>query len=432
MRQFLCLALSLGLGLSLSAHVVAESNEDAPDWPQWRGPHRDGVSMEKNLLKEWPENGPPLVWNSSQVNDGKQGGLGRAWSSISIASGKLFTMGCKDRNCFVFCLDEQTGKQLWATRIDGGADHPHSTPTVDGDKVYALSLNGMLVCLDTAKGEMVWKKDLEKEFQGIRAKFAGYSESPLIDGDKLVCAPGGDHATMVALKKQTGEVIWTVPIQGAGEASHSSIVIAQVGGIRQYITLAGSKEKGLVGVNAANGKFLWSYNRAAGGTAQIPTPIVKGDLVFTSTGYGGGSALVQLVPDGDGIKAKEIYYLQASTLLNQHGGLILIDDKIFGGHGDNNGMPFCLDMKTGNFDWKPVRGAGKGSASVVYADGNLYFRYQDNVIALIEATPAGYKLKSKFQIPGDLDTGFPHPVIVHGRLFIRAKDKVLCYDVKQK
>jgi outer membrane protein assembly factor BamB len=430
MRKVLLLTLTLGLALAGDIRVLA--GDDAGDWPQWRGPRRDAVSTEKNLLKEWPAGGPPLVWNSAQVNDGKNGGLGATWSSVVVAGGRLFTMGCKDRQCFVSCLEEATGKRVWETRIDAGADHPHSTPTVDGDKVYALSLSGQLVCLDTAKGSVVWKKDLEKEFKGKRALFAGYSESPLIDGDKIVCCPGADQATMVALKKLTGETIWTASIQGAGEASHSSIVIAEVGGIRQYVTLAGSKAVGLVGVSAATGKLLWSYHGAAGGSAQIPTPIVKGDRVFTVTGYSGGSSLLQLVPDGDGIKVKELYHLPGTILENLQGGFVLVGDKIYGGHGQSDGQPFCLDMPSGKFDWKPVRGAGKGSAGVVYADGHLYFRYEDNIMALIEATPAGYKLKSKFQMPGDLDTGFPHPVIAHGRLYIRVKDAVLCYDLRQK
>ena len=233
-----------------------------------------------------------------------------------------------------------------------------------------------------------------------------------MDGNKLICTPGGDDSALVALNKLTGEVIWKSAIQGAGGAAHASVVIAEVGGIRQYVTLLGSREKGLVGVNAANGKFLWHYGKAAGGTAQIPTPVVKGDLVFTSTGYGGGAALVRLVSDGkDGIQAKEVYRLGSGTLQNHHGGMILVGDKLYGGHGHNEGHPFCLDFESGKFDWKPVRGAGSGSAGVVYADGNLYFRWENNVVGLVEATPVGYKLKSKFQIPGDLDTGWPHPVI---------------------
>jgi outer membrane protein assembly factor BamB len=425
------LALALASGLALVVLAWAQSADAAGDWPQWRGPNRDAVSAEKNLLKVWPEKGPPLLWNSAQASDGKKVSLGETWSSVVVAGGKVFTMGCKDRNCVVFCLDEATGKLLWETRIDAGADHPHSTPTVDGDKVYALSLGGQLVCMGTADGKVVWKKDIEKEFKGKRAEYAGYSESPLIDGDKIVVCPGA-AATMAALKKQTGEVIWTTSVPDAGEASHSSIVIAEACGIRQYVALAGSKKVGLIGVDAATGKLLWTYNKAAGGSAQIPTPVVKGDRIFTTTGYGGGTSLLQLVPDGDGIKVKELYHLSNTVLENMMGGVVLVDGKIYGGHGQSNGQPFCLDMETGKFDWKPVRGEGKGSAGVVYADGHLVFRYEDNVLALVEATPAGYKLKSKFQIPGDLDFGYPHPVIANGRLFIRVKDAVLCYDLKQK
>ena len=430
MRKFQLLTLSLGLALVTGMCVVADDG----DWPQWRGLHRDAISPEKNLLKEWPEKGPPLLWNSAQVNDAKSS-LGTAWSSVAISGGKLFTMGSKDRNCFVSCLDEATGKLLWETRIDAGADKTHSTPTVDGDKVYALSLSGQLVCLNTAKGEVVWKKDLEKEFKGKRSSYGGYGESPLIDGDKILCCPGSESAAMVALKKQTGEVVWTTAIPGSAEAGHSSIVIAEVGGIKQYVTLMNAKAVGLVGVDAATGKFLWNYHGAAGGTAQIPTPIVKGDLIFTTSGFSGGSSLVQLVPDAGGIKANEIYHLPGTTLQNFQGGVVLVDDKIYGGHGHGEGQPFCLDLKTGKFDWKPVKGAGKGAAEAIYADGHLYFRYEDNVMALIEATPTAYKLKSKFQIPGttaDLDTGFPLPVIAHGRLYLRIKDAVLCYDLRQK
>ncbi len=436
MRSLLSLTFTFGLVAALYAgvptpNVPQSAANTGTDWPQWRGPNRDGKSTDKNLLKEWPEKGPSLVWNSSKVNEGKTGSLGVAWSTVSIANGKLYTAGSKDGGCFVFCLDEQTGKILWGTRISSGG-RPQGTPTTDGDRLYTITQEGLLACLDTAKGDVIWKKDLQHDLKGHSSGW-GFSESPLVDGDKLVCTPGGDESALVALNKKTGEVIWKSAIKGAGGAAHSSIVIAEVGGIRQYVTLLGSRQKGLVGVNAANGKFLWSYGGAAGGTAQIPTPVVKGDEVFTSTGYGGGAALVKLVPDGkDGIKAKEVYRLGGGTLQNHHGGVILVGDKIYGGHGHNEGHPFCLDFESGKFAWKPVRGEGSGSAGVVYADGHLYFRWENNVIGLVEATPTGYKLTSKFQIPGDLDTGWPHPVVAHGRLYIRAKDEVLCYDLRQK
>jgi outer membrane protein assembly factor BamB len=194
--------------------------------------------------------------------------------------------------------------------------------------------------------------------------------------------------------------------------------------------------KGLVGVNAANGKFLWNYNKAVNGVAHIPTALVKGDLVFTSTGYDkgeAGAAMLRLVPEGDGIKVVEVYSLPHETLQNHHGGMVLVGDYIYGGHGHNNGKPFCLEMKTGNFAWPPTKGAGNGSAAVVYADGHLYFRYHNNVMALVEATPQAYKLKSRFRLPeGTSEPGWQHPVVLHGRLYIRTNEQLLCYDIRRR
>ena len=260
----------------------------------------------------------------------------------------------------------------------------------------------------------------------------GYSESPLIDGDRVVCTPGGTDAALLALNKKTGEVIWKAPIPKNNGAAYSSIVIAEAGGVRQYVTLLGTSH-GLVGVNAANGKFLWNYKKTVRGTAHIPTALVKGDLVFTSCGYGAGAALLQLVPDGDGIMAKEVYYLAGKELQNHHGGMIRIGDYVFGGHGHNDGKPFCLNMMTGKLAWGPVAGPGRGSSSVAYADGHLYYRFDDNEMALVEATSEGYKLKSHFRLPDGLSTpGWQHPVIHNGRLYIRANGELLCYDVRRK
>src|SRR5262249_36539809 len=253
----------------------------------------------------------------------------------------------------------------------------------DGDRVYALSRYGDLVCLGADKGEIRWQRHLKKDLGGRMMSGWDYSESPLIDGDKLVCTPGGDKAAIVALDKRTGEVIFKSAIPKCGGAGYASIVIAEVGGIRQYITLLGPG-MGLVGVDAKDGRFLWNYARIANGTANIPTAVVKGDLVFTSTGYGTGAALLQLVPDSKGgIKAQERYFLGGDKLQNHHGGVILLGEYVYGGHGHNAGLPFCLNMERGQFAWSPVRGAGNGSAAVVYADGHLYFRYENNVMALV-------------------------------------------------
>jgi outer membrane protein assembly factor BamB len=426
------------------------------DWPQWRGPNRDAICTETGLLKEWPKGGPKLLWDSKKVN--KDPSVGVGLSSLAIAGGKIYTMGdilkveqvefknkegkvakknvTKGGNVLVFCLDAESGKELWKTAIGppsvgGPGGGTRCTPTVDGDRVYALTTQGKLVCLKTGDGAILWQKDLVKDFGGRTPGFGGYAESPAIDGDKLICAPGGKKACLVALNKLTGDTYWTSEAPMNDGTGFGSVVKTEVGGVKQYITLA-HKQLGLIGVEAETGKFLWSYNRIANNTANAPTALVKGEYVFASTGYGdGGSALLKLVPNGNGgVKVEEQYYFKSRELQNHHGGMIMLGDYIYGGHGHNNGLPFCLEWKTGKFAWSPERGAGSGSAAALYADGRLYFRYESGEMALIEASPKGYRLISSFrpQISGN---GWPHPVIHQGRLFLRGHDQVLCFDIKQ-
>jgi outer membrane protein assembly factor BamB len=398
------------------------------DWPQWRGPERTGICTETGLLKEWPKDGPKLLWDSKKVNGGASVGTG--FSSMSIAQGKIFTMGDRKGEGDVFCLNAKTGKELWKAKIGpGGGDGPRCSPTVDGDRLYALTRQGNLACLKVADGAVVWAKELKKDFGGKMMSGWDYSESPLVDGDRLVCTPGGKDAVVVALNKMTGEPIWKCQAPTDSGAGYASIVIANVGGRRQYITLLGP-QLGLIGVDAATGKFLWNYKKIGNGTANIPTAIVKDDYVFTSTGYGTGAALLQLVPKSDGIDVKEVYFLGGNRLQNHHGGMVMLGDYIYGGHGHNQGLPFCLEWKTGKLVWGPERGPGGGSAAVLYADGNLYFRYESGTMALVEANPKEYKLKSSFKVPID-GNGWPHPVIHEGKLYLRGKDQVLCYDIKQ-
>jgi outer membrane protein assembly factor BamB len=418
--------------LALALLAEGASGPRSAEWPQWRGPNRDGISPETGLLKAWPTDGPRLLWNSRIVNQKR--GIGRGYSSVSVAGGRVFTMGDRGKDGYVFALDAAIGKELWATRVSPGqGDGPRCTPTVDGDRVYALSRQGLLVCLDAATGSPRWGKDYAKDFGGRMMSSWAYSESPLVDGDKLVCTPGGDAAALVALDKRTGELIWKAPIPNAGGAGYASIVVAEVGGVRQYITLLG-RSKGVVSVAAKDGKLLWFYNRMANGTANIPTPLVRGDLVFVSTGYGAGSALLRMVPTSDGgVRVEEQYFLKGNVLQNHHGGMILLGNYVYGGHGHNNGLPFCLELKSGKLMWGPVRGAGEESAAVAYADGHLYFRYQNGTMALVEATPQGYVLKSQFDLPRESGRpSWPHPVIAEGRLYLRGQDMLLCYDLKQR
>jgi outer membrane protein assembly factor BamB len=405
--------------LSLAIAVVMVR---ADDWPQWRGPHRDGVCTEKGLLDSWSKKAPPLAW---QVD-----GLGSGYSSVAIAGDRIYTMGKRKKGAELIALELATGKEMWATVVGGG--EPNCTPTVDGDLVYALGRDGDLLCAEAATGKEVWRKKFGTDFGGHMMSGWGYSESPLIDGDHLVCTPGGKKAMIAALDKKTGKTIWTSPMPddvgraGRDGAAYSSIVVSEAGNVRQYIQLTG---RGIISVAAEDGKPLWWYNRIANGTANIPTPIVKDDYVFCSSGYGTGAALLQVVKKGDDLAVKELYFLPANVMQNHHGGMVRVGDFIYCGNGHNEGFPLCLEMLTGKVTWNRVRGAGTGSAAVVYADGNLYFRYQDGTMALIEANPQAYKLKGSFRLASVKGASWPHPVISGGKLYLRDQTTLMCYDV---
>jgi outer membrane protein assembly factor BamB len=259
----------------------------------------------------------------------------------------------------------------------------------------------------------------------------GYSESPLVDGDRLICTPGAPDAAMAALDKKTGRVLWKAGLpepgqQGRDGAGYSSIVVSEACGVRQYVQLTG---RGLISVSAKDGTFLWSYHRIANRTANISTPLIDGDYVFCSTGYGTGAALLHLVPDGAGVKAEEVYFLNAKQMQNHHGGMVRVGEHIYCGHGHNQGFPLCIEMKTGKVAWRGGRGPGRGSAAVLHAEGRLYFRYQDGVMALIETTPDEYRLKGSFTIASNNGKHWPHPVIAGKRLYLRDQDTLLCYNI---
>jgi outer membrane protein assembly factor BamB len=402
-----------------------DSTAASGDWPQWRGPNRDAVSSETGLLADWPDEGPPLVWTEK--------GLGRGMSSVSVAGGRIYTMGQRgDKGVCLVALDAASGDEIWATPFGDDGD-PNGTPTVDGEHVFAISYNGTLVCAKVATGEVVWKKSFVDDFGGEVPTW-GFSESPLVDGDVVVCTPGANDALVVALNKSNGETVWKTAApdelrRGHDGAGYSSIVVSNAAGIKQYVQLVG---KGVIGVSVADGKPLWAYNRIANDVANIPTPLVRGDHVFVSSGYGAGSALLRLESSDRGVQVNEVYFRPGNKMQNHHGGMVLVDDHVYLGHGQNQGLPMCVEFLTGDVKWGPVRGPGAESAAIVYADGHLYFRYQNAVMALIEATPDAYRLKASFQLPSHLDNSWPHPVIADGRLYLRDQDVLMCYDVRTK
>lgn len=413
------------LATAVLGGMSQETANVGKDWPQWRGPQRDGRSNETHLLREWPPEGPPLLWRAE--------GLGKGYASISIVGNKIFTMGDRDDTQFVLALQRPDGKELWAAKVgkawkDGG---PRCTPTVDEGRVYAISPYGDLICVAADKGAELWRKNFGSDFGGKMMSGWGFSESPLVDGDKLICTPGGKDAVLVALDKKTGRTIWKCALPELGPngndgAGYSSVVVSEAGGIRQYVQLFG---RGVVGVAANDGRFLWGYNKIANKSANIATPIITGDLVFCSTAYNAGSALLKLTPTADhGIEAKEVRFIAAKDFQNHHGGVVLVDGYLYGGNGQNNGMPTCIELKTGKLMWKE-RGPGGGSAAVLYADGHLYFRYEDRTMALIEATSQALKVKSTFKLPTSDGPSWPHPVILDGKLYLRHNDTLLCYDI---
>jgi outer membrane protein assembly factor BamB len=403
----------------------------AADWPGWRGAKRDAVSAEQGLLQEWPAAGPALAWKAT--------GVGAGLSGVAVAGERLYTIGDEGDAQYLIALDRTNGRLAWKTRLGpawkdefAGA---RSTPTVDGALVFALGTEGDLVCAEAATGRVVWQKNLEKEYGGRVMTIWKWSESPLVDGDLLVFTPGGPWAAMVAVQKATGQKVWeteempNLGPKGRDGAGYSSIVVSNGAGVKQYVQLMG---KGLVGIRASDGKFLWGYNRVANNVANISTPIVRGDYVFASTGYQTGSALLKLEKDGDGVKASEVYFLEPGTLQNHHGGLVLVGDHVYAGHGHNKGFPICVDFATGKVTWGgDIRNAGTGSAAVMYADGRLYYRYQNGVVILVEASPAGYKERGSFTIPDATQPSWPHLTVADGKLYVREQDAVYCYDVRR-
>ncbi len=419
-------AFAAALLLSLP---MPSANPGPFDWPQWRGPNRDAVSKETGLLKKWPEKGPPIAWTAT--------GLGGGYSTPSVAGGKIFGMSYRDGAEVVWAINEKDGKELWNKTIAkagrvGYGEGSRSTPTVDGDRIYCVGTTGDLVCLKADNGDVVWTKNYGKDFKGRMMSGWGYSESVLIDGDRVICTPGADKAAIACLNKMTGEVIWTSEIANCGGAGYSSIMPAQVGKTKLYITIMG-RSSGCVAVDAKDGKLLWKYAKIGNGTANIPTVLVRDDIVFCSTGYGAGAAVLKMVGDSDGgVKVEEVVFHNGNSLQNHHGGMVLVGDHVYLGRGHNNGFPTCVEFATGKIAWKEDRGPGTGSAAIAYADGMIYLRYQSGLLALLEANPKEYKLVSSFKLPEPSNKpSWPHPVIANGKLYIRDQDKLICFNVKE-
>ena len=413
--QNLLLILVCSLPLVLSA--------GANDWPQWRGPNRTGIAEEKGLLKEWPEEGPKLLWQANDLNGG--------YSTPAIAGERLYLQtseGVTDE--FVQARKVEDGSLVWSTRI-GAVGNPdqqppypgaRSTPTVDGKLLYALGSDGDLACLQVSDGKIIWQKNVPMDFGGKPGDWA-YAESPLIDGDVLVVTPGGETATLVALSKRNGEVIWKAVVPEGDAAGYASIITVTVDGVKQYVQFLAN---GLVGVDAKTGEFLWRYDETAdGSSANIPTPISHENFVYNAAGETGG-ALVKLTAKDGHVEAESEYFQK--KLPSAIGGAVKIGDYLYG-TGSRNLM--CVEFATGEVKWQAQ---SVGAGALCYVDGMLYLHGEENGdVALVEASPDEYIEKGVFTPPDIPDRGksraWAYPVVANGQLYVRDMNMLWCYDM---
>ena len=401
-------ALPFACALVLSVAII-----DAADWPQWQGPTRTRVSPETGLLKEWPSSGPPIVWTAT--------GVGSGYGSMAIAGDRVFVQGVRGRNSAVIALNRADGKEVWskalgASQADDRGPGPRSTPTVDGDRLYVLTENGDLACLKI-DGTAVWQRNILRDFRGRQLQWL-ISESPLVDGPHVIVSPGGPGAGIVKLDKMTGQTIWTTK-ELSDTAGYSSVIAADVHGVRTYMTFTASAG---VGVRASDGKVMFQYQNAANWVANVATPIFFNNKAFFSSAYGTGGGLLDLTVQNGEVRAKEVYFTRSMN--NHHGGVVLVDGYLYG---FNDSILTCLDFATGKMMWRD-RSVGKGS--VTAANGSLYIQSENDLFGLADASPTGYRERGRFRLP---DKGYPswaHPAISDGRLYVRNQDTVIAYDIK--
>jgi outer membrane protein assembly factor BamB len=382
----------------------------AADWPQWRGPNRDGRSAETGLLAQWPKGGPRQVW--------KANGLGEGYSSMTVAGGRIFTQGQRSERQYVIALDEATGRKLWEFENGGPyrerrGDGPRSMPTVEGNRLWAFSAAGYLVCLDAGSGNKIWQMDVPRQFDAS-VPYWGYSESPLIDGENLIIQPGGSGASVVALNKNTGRVIWK---SGSDPAHYGSAILAPVGAMKQIMTFT---SRAAVGLRADNGETLWRYSSANNRTANVATPVFRDGHVFFSSAYGTGGGLLKIEENS----AKEVYF--TAEMKNHHASSILIGDYLYG---FSDAILVAMKFSTGEVAWKD-RSVGKGS--LVLADGMLYLYSEGGMAGLAEPSPKAYIEKSRFSIQKGERPTWSHPVVANGKLLLRDQDSLYAYSIKAR
>ncbi len=405
--------------------TVSVMETKAQDWPQWRGPDRNDVSKETSLNLNWSTQKPSITWTFREA--------GAGYSAPTIVGTTLYCQGAMDNNGFAFALDTKTGNLKWkqalgTETVPDRENCPRGSVTVDGNKLYLIRGIGQIHCLSAADGKVLWQKDFTKDFNGKLMSRWGFSESPLVDGNLVICTPGGVDGTMVALDKNTGALVWRCK-EWTDDAGYSSPIVAEVDGVRQYIQ---QSAKGVAGVSAKDGKLLWRVEIPGYRTAVIPTPIYQDHLVYVTAGYNAGCNCLRLTKEGDGTKAETVYANKG--LGNQHGGVVLMNGHVYG-HSDASGW-VCQNLKTGETAWSLRNKEGVNRGAVLGVDGHLILLDErSGMVGVIAASPDGWKELGKMDFPErtQIQTTdnmiWAHPVVSHGKLYLRDHDLLFCYDL---
>jgi len=419
-------ACILAIGLNLPAST-ADDRSTTPvghataigqpgHWPQFRGPTHDLIATETDLLDAWPETGPPLLWKCNDVGSG--------YAAITVAGGRIFTQGYFGEEERLVAIDEKTGAAVWSVALGPVAtvNFPgsRSAPTVGNNRLYAATVGGDLICFDAEGGREIWRRHLVRDFGGRMGHF-GYAASPVLDGHRLICMPGSEDATIIALNPASGEVLWKGLSPTAKQASYVTPLAIQVNGMPQIVAFTSG---GVTGFHGDHGTLLWNEMRSVNQNANCTTPIFHNGLLFNSSAYGAGAVLIRLSVDAQTASAELVYH--TFQMKNHHGGFVLVDGHIYGA---NDSVWTCLDLLTGKVFWKH-RGVGKGS--IVYADRHLYLRGEDGRVALVKAVPDGYRESGRFTPPHRSDkNAWAYPVVAGGRLYLRDQEVLLAYNVQQ-
>ena len=390
--------------------VGAPAQTYAADWPQFRGPERDGISQETGLLSRWPDGGPAVLWRQP---------LGPGFSGISVVGEKIYTLFAKEDAVFAICMDAATGKEIWRAEIgktfrNSFGDGPRSTPTVDRGVVFALSGGGQLHALKAEDGESIWSKDLVKEF-GAKVPRWGVSTSPLVEGDLLLVDAGGkDGNSIVALNRKSGEKVWSF---GDDKAGYSSALVITVNKVRQLIYLTGTR---LVSLSPTDGSLLFEIPWTTSYDVNAATPVfVPPDALFVSTGYDVGAALYRIEAAEGKAKATELW--KGRQMKNKFSSSIHLEGSIYG---FDEKMLTCIDAETGELKWRK-RGFGHGS--LFYAEGMLIVLSDKGELALVEVDDESYLERGRGQIFDG--RSWTVPTLAGGKLFLRDETEIVALDI---